>query len=207
MVVAATADVGKVLRAFIAIPLPAPCQQALQRLQHRLRPQLPGVRWTRPESIHLTLAFLGSVPEENLEKITAVMLSVGLAFAPFALTISGVGAFPSWPHPRVVWAGIAGGPQLGALQAALTAGLVPLGYRGEERPYLPHLTLGRCRSGVRQAAPAVARTTIESSVLPVDRLILYESRLLAAGASHIPLITQYLGRNGGADESVLPAGV
>jgi len=205
--VAGTPEAGKVLRAFIAIPLPAPCQQALARLQHRLRPQLPEVRWTRPESIHLTLAFLGPVPEENLEKITAVMLSVGLAFAPFALTISGVGAFPSWQHPRVVWAGLDGGPQLGALQAALTAGLVPLGYPGEERPYLPHLTLGRCRSGVLRGAPAFGKPAEESSVLPVDRLILYESRLLAAGATHIPLITQYLGRNGGADESVLPAGV
>ncbi|HAD04021.1 MAG: 2'-5' RNA ligase [Desulfuromonadales bacterium GWD2_61_12] len=207
MAAAGTVAGGRGLRAFIAFPLPAECQAALGALQQLLRPQLPGVRWASPESIHLTLVFLGSVPEENLEKITAVMLSVGSAFAPFVLTVRGIGAFPSWQHPRVVWAGVAAVPQLVALQADLSAGLAQFGFPGDARPYVPHLTLGRCRSGGRGAVPDSGRAEAGIAVVPADRLILYESRLQSAGAQHIPLKTQFLGRNGGADEPALPAGV
>src|SRR5512133_3848934 len=113
----------RLVRAFIAIPLTEGVKQRLFELQRELRPQVQGeARWVRPESTHLTLRFLGDVPEDSLEKIGAVVLSVNDSRAPFALRLRGVGAFPTAARPRVLWIGLDDAQPLLLLQADLESG-------------------------------------------------------------------------------------
>jgi 2'-5' RNA ligase len=168
-------------------------------LQRELAPSLPQVRWSDPESIHLTLRFFGDVAEESLEKIAEVVLSVGRSVAPFQAELRGVGAFPSPTRPRVIWLGIAGAAPLAQLHAALDAALRQEGWPGEERPFSPHLTLGRVRTPLTLPPRLLERyRDVGCGPLPVDRLILFESRLRPAGAVHLPRATIPLG-TGAAD--------
>jgi len=167
----------------------------MARLQRELAVSLPGIRWVNPATIHLTLRFFGDVPEESLEKIGEVMLSVGRLCAPFQAEAAGVGAFPSPARPRVIWLGVRGAPSLALLHAAMEEGLRQIGFPGEDRSFSPHLTLGRCRQRIAAAQPVLERFREHAcGPFPVDRLILYESRLEPSGAVHLPLKTIYLGK-------------
>jgi len=175
------------VRTFLAIPLNTEIREALITLQGKLARDWPEVRWTKPESLHLTLRFFGDLPEECLEKIGEVMLSVKSFTAPFSASVRGIGAFPSLSRPRVIWAGVQGGQSLAALFIRLEDGLARIGLPREERPFTPHLTLGRCRTSSAGATQALNRYRLtDFGSLHIDRLILYESRLGPGGAVHIP---------------------
>ena len=135
------------VRAFVAIELPDRAKDALARVVGELRAaQLGGLRAVRPEGIHLTLKFLGDVPADRIDAIGAAAERAAGHHTPFALLLSGVGAFPSGRAPRVLWAGIAGDlDSLGALQASVDGCLADLGFARERRAFNPHLTLARLR--------------------------------------------------------------
>jgi 2'-5' RNA ligase len=178
--------------------VPQPVQRQIAQLQGELARLLPGVRWADPATVHLTLRFFGDVAEEALENIGKVMLCVGRLFTPFQIEVAGVGAFPSTARPRVIWLGMTGGESLKALHAALDQGLREIGFPGEERPFTPHLTLGRSRerqptAGTREILERFR--TAACGRLPVDRLVLFESRLHPSGAMHLPRNTVLLGRS------------
>jgi len=182
------------VRAFLAIPIAAPLRREIARTQQQLAADLPQVRWVAPETIHLTLRFFGDIPEESLEKIGEVMLSVGRLCSPFPVEVAGVGAFPSLSRPRVIWLGVRGGSALAALHSAIDAGLQRIGFPGEERPFSPHLTLGRSRQRLAAALPVLERyCDVACGTLTADRMILYESRLEPSGAVHLPRKTVSLG--------------
>jgi 2'-5' RNA ligase len=182
------------VRTFLAIPVTDELRRGMAGLQRELTASLRGIRWVNPATIHLTLRFFGDIPEESLEKIGDVMLSVGCLCAPFQAEAAGVGAFPSPARPRVIWLGVRGGPSLAALHATMEEGLRQIGFPGEDRSFSPHLTLGRCRQRIAAAQPVLERfRDFTCGPLPVDRVILYESRLEPAGAVHLPLKTVYLG--------------
>jgi RNA 2',3'-cyclic 3'-phosphodiesterase len=169
-------------RLFIALPLPAPVRDVLAAL---VQP-LPGVNWTRPDQLPLTLRFLGDVPEEKLERITAQLGTVRVE--PFILPLEGIGTFPPQSPPRVAWLGVGRGhPRLHQLRqrvddALLAAGLLAL----DVRTFQPHVTLARCTDG---AAPAFARwlhTQREFAAPPfrVASFDLCASELRPTGAVH-----------------------
>lgn len=182
------------VRAFLAIPVTDELRRGMARVQQELAANLRGIRWVNPATIHLTLRFFGDLPEESLEKIGEVMLSVGRLCAPFQAEAAGVGAFPSPARPRVFWLGVRGGASLATLHAALEEGLRQNGFPGEDRPFSPHLTLGRSRQRIAAAQPVLERfRDVVCGPLPVDRMILYESRLEPGGAVHLPLKIVSLG--------------
>lgn len=177
----------RLVRTFLAIPVTDELRRTMARLQRELTASLPGTRWVNPETIHLTLRFFGDIPEESLEKIGEVMLSVGRLSAPFQTEAAGVGAFPSLVRPRVIWLGVRGGPPLAVLHAAMEEGLKQIGFPGEDRPFSPHLTLGRCQQRIVAAQQVLERfRDFTCGPLPVDRMILYESRLEPGRAVHLP---------------------
>jgi 2'-5' RNA ligase len=175
------------IRTFIAIPLSDTIRRTIAQVQRELAEPLPDIRWVRPETIHLTLAFLGDISQESLDKIGNSMLSIGRSFAPFEVRIGDLGAFPSRSRPRVIWIGVERCAPLMELQAALAGTLADLGLPGEDRPYTPHLTLGRSRR-LDPAAGRILETRADLPIgsLPVDRMVLFESRLQAGGAVHLP---------------------
>ena len=140
----------ELVRSFIAIELPAEVRAELASIEEKLKVRRhPFVKWVDPESIHLTLKFLGSVSGETIPEIVEAMSLVAQPVSPFTLQIGGTGAFPNWQRPQVVWVGVGGEMgRLTTLQRELEAALSPLGFPPESRPFSPHLTLGRLRERV-----------------------------------------------------------
>lgn len=182
------------IRAFIAIRLGAEVDSAIAAFQTRLRRSVQGVAWTDPENFHLTLRFLGSqVTADSLQTISEG-LSEGLAAiaratAAFEIEVRAAGAFPSLNRPRVIWVGLQSG-ELKGLAARVEALAIEAGLPAEERPFSPHLTLGRVRVPVR--SPALRRELEEAGKLAfgvstVRELILFQSRLSPHGAKYLAL--------------------
>jgi len=140
------------MRLFIAVELDHPGKRALSKLIERIE-RLPGkVRWCRSNQMHLTLSFLGSTPAERVAEIAQAMeravRAAGHAgpVGPFEFGLRGLGGFPNLRRPKVLWVGV--DEPTGALcrlQAALTAELTALGIALEDRPFSPHITLGRVK--------------------------------------------------------------
>lgn len=134
------------MRLFVALELPADVRAALGQIAERLRPaSAPGVRWTDPRSIHLTLKFIGETERSTVPAIRAALAPIR---APQAVSVAfrGLGWFPNARHPRVLWAGVEANHELEELARAIERALEPLGIPREEREFRPHLTLARIKA-------------------------------------------------------------
>ena len=182
--------VVSILRAFIAVGLSEETRAALAEVQSELRRVQADVKWVAVESIHITLKFLGWVDDAMLEKIKAVAASCAAGGA-FSYTVNGLGSFPPGRKPRVVWAGVTdGAARLIALAQKLDAALEPLGFEKENRPFVPHLTIGRVRSPRKAEllAPAIEHhASTMFGTCEVSELILFESKLSPRGATYLPV--------------------
>jgi len=142
------------IRTFIAIELADPLHRALADVQARLRPDPAArfVRWVAPASIHITLKFLGEVDARQMPDLQRAVADACAGVAPFTLTIGGLGVFPNSRRPNIVWIGARGQIEVAArLAQKIDDGCVALGFAREERPFAPHLTLGRVQ---RDASPS-----------------------------------------------------
>ncbi|HML20073.1 MAG TPA: RNA 2',3'-cyclic phosphodiesterase [Aggregatilinea sp.] len=178
-------------RVFIAVELPNPPLSLLSRTQADLKRQAPAgsVRWVAPEGIHLTLKFLGDVPVTDLDAVRSAMSEAARGHTPFTLETGSLGCFPNATRPRVIWIGIERSRSaLNALRDAVETHVAPLGYPTEDRPFSPHLTLGRVRPEARRDALAKLGTllsdkpTTEHETWTVDRISLMRSELKPGGA-------------------------
>ena len=170
------------MRVFIAVDLSNELRKGLAELQRELRPLTDTARWVAPESIHVTLKFIGEVPEKRAEDIDAAL--TGLTWKPFTVTVRGVGFFPGTRSPRVFWAGMEA-PTMQDLAEQLDARMESLGFEKEKRAFRPHITLARARdsridSSLVTAASKYAEHDFGS--FPVDRVFLFKSILKPSGA-------------------------
>lgn len=168
------------MRLFVAIDLPDP----QRRLLAAVRGELPGLRWVRPEQLHLTLAFLGEVQQETCAPLSSLLAQVN--FAPFRLDFGRLGCFPSRGLPRVLWVGLQPQPQLLQLARSVSSAAVSCGLALEARPFFPHITLARCKEPDRQAVTALLDSQLLEELPPfwVQEFLLFESRLTSQGAVH-----------------------
>ncbi len=137
------------MRLFLAINLPPAERDRLQRAAGALRAARLPVRWVNADALHLTLKFLGEVPEERAGAVAQAADAVARSYAPFHLELRGLGAFPNVRNPRVVWVGVHAPPELGRMAEDLEAAMAALGFPREARPFSPHLTLGRAERDAR----------------------------------------------------------
>jgi len=178
------------IRSFIAIELPEEVKAGLRRLQTELKlPEQTFVKWVAPDSVHLTLKFLGNISPQKVTDITGVMEQASQGVNPFQLEVTEVGAFPNLRQPRVLWVGIKGEiDKLVTWQQRIDNGLIPLGFAKETRAFTPHLTLARLREGCspgdrRDFGEMVAKIPIDVSYkFNVNSLNLMKSQLLPGGA-------------------------
>lgn len=187
---------AETLRLFVATTLPASILENLAAIQQRLRADIPHgvVRWVDPRGIHLTLKFLGDVPASQQPELERALNDAVGDREPFELVLSELGCFPNVRRPRVVWVGLAGALQeLRGLRDDVERTIAPLGYPTEDRPFSPHLTLGR----VRREASASQASLIGAQVMRsqhtdlrawrVSSLSLMQSELSPAGATYTEL--------------------
>ncbi len=167
-----------VIRAFIAIELPLEIHKQLDQVISQLKERLgeTAVRWVPAENIHLTLKFLGDVSEANIEMLKKILQGEAAGCDQFELSVGGLGAFPNTHSPRVVWVGVEAPTDLSSLQRAIEAATERLGYMKEERPFSPHLTLGRVS---RNVSPREAHSIGE---------VLDSTKVGVLGASHIEMV-------------------
>ncbi|MCS7167262.1 MAG: RNA 2',3'-cyclic phosphodiesterase [Gemmatales bacterium] len=134
------------IRTFIALELTKNIRQKLTTLQEKLAAAIPEVKWVEPENLHVTLFFLGDVPDLEVPEVCRRVEQAVAGLAPFSVSVEGLGCFPGTNRPRVLWAGITKGAQeLQQVHKVLERPLHALGYRAEERRYVPHITLGRLK--------------------------------------------------------------
>ena len=168
-------------RLFIALALPEPVRAALAALTQ----PLPGVTRTLPEQLHLTLRFLGDVPETLIEPMIARLATVHVE--PFLLPVEGLGAFPPKHPPRIVWAGIGPGhPRLHQLRQRIDDALLAAGLDLDVRTFHPHVTLARCAEHASAAVSVWLRAQSEFFAPPfrVQTFDLCASELRPEGAMH-----------------------
>lgn len=122
-------------------------RERLAQVQRPLVATGADVKWVEIENLHVTMKFLGEVPEDKVEAIIAQADEVSREAKEFALGLGGLGAFPTQRAPRVVWVGLTHGiDELRVLARGLEARLERLGFKPEGRPFSAHVTLGRVRS-------------------------------------------------------------
>jgi 2'-5' RNA ligase len=176
------------MRTFIAIDLDEALKKSLAELIDELKPLAGNVRWVNATGMHLTLKFLGEIPEEEVAGISTVLEDVAPRHHPFPLLLQGSGAFPPGRRtPRVFWVGVAPVPALISLQEDIEREMEKRGFERERRSFRPHLTVGR----VKFSAPLDTLVGVlqrhEERVfgeMNVHRFVLFRSILRPSGAEY-----------------------
>jgi len=190
------------MRLFIAIDLDEPARAAIADEQRRLKaaigPTRAMVKWVRPEQMHLTLVFLGEVPEARAPAIVDV-INEPVAQPAFDLALGSIGVFPSRGAPNVLWIGAAAGEAASVqLQQQLADRVASLGIALERRPFHPHLTLARLRDSRPRDRASFLGAAGERVVATsrVDHATLYQSKLSSQGSDYTALARATLSGSG-----------
>ncbi len=188
------------LRAFIAIEIPHSILDAIQKETAGLQRAIgAAVRWVPCSNLHLTLKFLGDISPANLDLLTQMLAAEAAAHKPFELQVGGLGSFPTPRRPRIIWIGLSAPAALESLQRGIEAASARLGYTEEDRPFSPHLTIGRVKQQASSTELQALRTALEQSrvgdlgTARVEAVHLFKSDLRPAGAVYTRLFSAPLG--------------
>ena len=192
------------IRTFVAIELPGVVLRALQSMQDHLKATLPekavrAVRWAAGEQMHLTLKFLGKLAVADLPGLQIILESICKNSAPLKLRVEGLGCFPSFARPRVIWVGLKGEMErLMKLQAAIEAATGTWAERETHRIFHPHVTLGRVKELSPRAGRQIGKTIKEAPAQKlaewnVQQIRLMRSILGPQGAKHVEVACWHLG--------------
>lgn len=172
------------IRCFLAIALPEDLRNSLESLRYRLDLPQFDVRWVDPKNLHLTLRFLGEISEEDLETVSAAAQKTAEGTESFSLLIQGLGAFPSIGSPRIVWAGAEPPEPVVRLERKLSRELEGLNWPPPDKPFRPHLTIGRVKSsrGKGELRKLLERNQKEKiGEMRVTEILLVQSQLRPSG--------------------------
>jgi 2'-5' RNA ligase len=189
------------MRIFIGIDLDPEVRTRIERFVEGVEGFAPEVRWVRPESLHITLKFIGEQPPEQVEAVTERLRQV--ESTAFEIRAGGYGFFPTAKAPRVFWIGIHAAPQLAELAESIDSAVAEVGVPREDRPYSPHLTLARAGRGSGSprwrkgdgpnAIFAVlekrlaAMSGLDFGTMTANEFILYQSQLSPGGSKYTKL--------------------
>ncbi len=188
---------AKRVRTFIALELTGSIKNRAVRMQGMLASAVTDTKWVEPENLHITLKFLGEVPEQEIYHVCRIAQDVAQHHEPFELVVQGVGAFPHARRPRVLWAGVEQGAEpLRRLQAELEEAYARAGWNPEGRRFQPHVTLGRVRrprttEGLEAFFQQHANW--KAGQMEVDELVIMSSELTRRGPLYAVLARAPLG--------------
>jgi len=184
-------------RLFVAVPLTEDVREALVAVQGCLRPAVEGcVRWERAANLHVTMKFLGDVRADGVQPVLDAVRAVAAECEAAVLPAAAVDAFPRPSRPRVVVVRLTDpGGTLARAAAELEDALARLGHPREERPFRPHITIGRARANARvhDLTDALAAGSLEGVPdIVANLLVVYESTLAPSGATYAALSEERL---------------
>lgn len=187
------------IRAFVALSLPDDIIDHASGLQSALKARGMRLRWVKPQSLHLTLKFLGDIPMAVVADAGLALRRASRGVAPLELTVQGMGVFPGIRRARVLWVGLGGQVEaLQSLYSRIEDELADLGLAREKRGFKAHLTLARMKGPVapRDLLAAVEETgNYEPRPFLARRLVLYKSDLRPQGAIYTPMVEIDLNAN------------
>lgn len=176
------------IRAFIAVDIGDDIRDRLDELQRKLKKVHANVRWVKPRNIHLTLVFLGDVTVEQVDLIRQELDLACRDRVAFDLAAAGTGFFGKRKYPRVIWAGVADCPPLATLQNRIAQELHATGIEFDNKPFSPHLTLGRVKGIDQHTEPLLEKiekyNMTELGSVHIDRVELIQSTLTPHGAEY-----------------------
>ncbi len=179
------------MRLFAAIPMPEPARRALLGVLATLEGTSWPVRWVGEGNLHLTIKFYGEVPEPAVAEVSTRLTDAVRGTPALPLHLDGVDAFPGLRRPKVIWAAVGGPPALELMQHRVEREAAVVGYPPDGKPFRPHITLGRVKSGA--ALPGTAPELLGQIALDLafeaTQVVLFESRLTRAGAEHTAKLT------------------
>jgi 2'-5' RNA ligase len=185
------------MRIFIGLDIENSIRERIRRFMDGVRGFAPDARWTRPESLHVTLKFVGEKAMPTVEEIRSSLTSI--KGRPIDLSFHGSGFFPTAKSARVFWIGVHGGPELGQLAATVDETTARLGIPREDHAFSPHLTLAR---GGKSGSPRwqkgegtsaafrrleeklAAMAQPEFGTMTAREFYLYQSKLSPGGAQY-----------------------
>lgn len=181
------------MRLFAGIPVPEPALGELRKIMAKLRDLPWPVRWARDEGLHLTLKFFGSVPDERLPAIRQALEEAARGIGSIPLACTEVGHFPPGRGVQIIWVGLEAPGSLELLQDRVERAAESLGFPLEGRPFRPHITLGRVKTGARLPSSELQRVPGFGEIpFLADQLVLFESRPGPGGSVYTPRATMEL---------------
>ncbi len=177
-------------RSFIALEFSNEARAEFSRIEGVLRKADANVKWVDPGSMHLTIKFLGNVPEEQIPSISDRLEKIASETASFDVSLESLGVFPKWEYVRVLWIGIGeGGGRVKALAEHVEEAMFQEGFSKEKRSFSPHVTIGRARSSKNKEKLKEIAASIEVNPVPIhiSRVVLFKSEFSSTGAVHTPL--------------------
>jgi 2'-5' RNA ligase len=178
-------------RIFIALKIVAGENLLTLISSFRARLNKEQIKWTDTANIHITLAFLGNTGEDAINEIISMLEEKCEGFGQFDLVLKGSGYFRNISDPRIIWTGIEPSEKLVLLYSLIIKGLKDLNIKIEDRPFKPHLTIGRIKQLNNRESFLDATEEFkdyEIQLVPVNEVILYESILLPSGPVYKPLV-------------------
>lgn len=183
------------MRLFVALEITSSVRENLAALIDNLRAVAPQAKWVRPENLHVTLKFIGEVPDRKTAEVVSILRVLcgvyqGVRSHPVNLCFRGLGFFPDDKRPRVFWAGIEASANLRGLAADIGEATEKLGIPNERRPFSPHLTLARFAP---PSLPEKLSVAVQQSAkrdfgaLHAREFHLIESKLKSSGAEYTTL--------------------
>ena len=189
------------MRLFIALDIDDAIRERIALFMEGVRGFARDARWVSPESLHVTLKFIGEQPERVVEQIKEELQTIRAVATP--IQFGGYGFFPTAKSPRVFWVGIEAGSELAALAAAVDNKMASLGIPKEDRAFSPHLTLARGAGGSgspqwrKDNSPNRAFQTLQQKLPPLPtpefgtmtprEFFLYQSQLSPKGSKYTKL--------------------
>lgn len=183
------------VRTFIAVDIGDEIRETLDGLQRKLKKVHANVRWVKPRSMHLTLAFLGDLPVEKIPPLKIALDEAVQGQKPFEIEVIGTGFFGRPNRPRVIWAGIADAPPLMELQCKTIDAIQAAEIEFDSKPFSPHLTLGRVKGTEHTESLLGKLEKFKSEPLgqtTVHAIEVMQSRLKPGGAEYSTLHRQLL---------------
>ena len=171
------------MRIFIAALIPEDIRVLLTNYIKSLKHNIDGVKWEKLEKLHVTLKFLGDVDEARVDEISNLLGKLVHGYSPFNMNISDFGGFPNLKNPRVLYVGLSHNSELPQFHSELERDLYSLGFKKEDRRFIPHITLARVkkRINIKESLP------LAKSIFDITQIGLIKSELRPEGSVYTPV--------------------